>query len=176
MGGQFGRRRLGLVRDGLKTGEDVGNLFRSAGGRKDRLVVTLHDAKPMIDIGGKNVARLRGRPKIASEIGSADLSRQLFRRIDIITDALTEFPRHAALGACPVGQLVRENRVPALGGCACVGASEAEAVGHGDRFFDMAIEGAVTALSIFRSDCPDEGIRRRDRVDRSADWSISSRS
>ncbi len=74
LGSLFGCHRLGLFAlFGLKAGEEVAGLRGRARSGENRLLVTLHDAQPVVDIGGVVGARLRRDPKISAEERRTDL-------------------------------------------------------------------------------------------------------
>jgi len=106
---------------------------------------TVSHGQPVADIGGVVWTRGIGDPKIGAEEGGAQFRDELFHGVGVITEALAEFPVAAGLDAGPVGQLVQERRVEALGRRGGGRPDEAGAVGHVDRVRQGAVESALAA-------------------------------
>jgi hypothetical protein len=87
--------------------QEVDRALRLGGGGKDRALVLLEDLKPVSQVRGMVVPRLRGQAQIRTQEGGSELGDQFFDCVCVIAETLSERARAAARMAGPVGELVR---------------------------------------------------------------------
>src|SRR5262249_10531640 len=100
----------------LETVQEIDSLLGMGGGLEDGAAVLLQDLKPAANVGGVVAAWLRGDAEIAAEEGGPDFGNQLLAGVPFIGELLAAKVAVKSGGVpCPVGHLVGECRVIALG-------------------------------------------------------------
>lgn len=109
----------------MQASEEVSRLGGLTRCGKDRLLIGLEDLEPVLDVGRVIGTGLQRDPKVGTKERSTQLGHELFDGICVITEAFSK-PTIAAFGAAgPMGQLMQERRVVALGGTAGLRPGEA---------------------------------------------------
>ncbi len=127
-------QRSNLLVRGLQQPEEVvRGLLRSGGRDEDRAFVLAQDLEPRLEIA--RVVQLAVDPAMGAQERRAHFRDQLFRRIGVVAEALSQLAVASARLGGPVGELVQRGRVVAPG------------IGEGARWreVDLVVAGAKNA-------------------------------